>query len=234
MNKNIVIPVILCGGSGTRLWPLSRESFPKQFISIGSEKRKSLLQNTQLRIKDLENLGPPIFVCNKEHRFIIAEQIREINIENFSILLEPVGRNTAPAITVAALKALEIENDPILLILASDHEIINNGVFYWGFKIRNKLCEKRKLVSFGILPTFPETGYGYIKARQPLSNMNFKGEIIEEFLEKPNFEKATEFIKNKQFSWNSGIFMFKAKTLLDEIEKFSPEILFNCKKSFKR
>ena len=223
----------MCGGSGTRLWPLSRESYPKQYISIGSDKKKSLLQKTQERIMDLENIGDPIFVCNNKHRFIVAEQIREINIESFSILLEPIGRNTAPAITVAALKSLEKEDDPILLVLASDHEIKNKKVFIEALKAGINYANEEKLVSFGILPTSAETGYGYIKAQNPLSNIDFKGEHIEEFLEKPNFEKAKEFIKNKQFSWNSGIFMFRAKTLINEIKKFSPEILLNCKNALK-
>ena len=131
MTSKSVVPVILCGGSGTRLWPLSRESFPKQFLSVVSDDKKSLLQKTISRISNLENIQSPILICNEEHRFIVAEQMREINIKPFSILLEPFGRNTAPAITIAALKALELDKkiDPIILVLSSDHEIRNTENF---------------------------------------------------------------------------------------------------------
>ncbi len=233
MASNKLIPIIMCGGSGTRLWPLSRESFPKQFISLSSNKSKSLLQKTQLRMMGLDWIDNPILVCNEEHRFIVAEQIREINIKKFSILLEPVGRNTAPAITIAALKALEREANPTLLVLASDHEIENTKLFIDTIELAKKYADNEKIVSFGIMPTSPETGYGYIKAFNPLSNDSPKGERIEQFLEKPNLQKAKELIKNKKFSWNSGIFMFKAKVLLKEMEKFSPEILKQCKLSLK-
>ncbi len=233
MNSDKITPIIMCGGSGTRLWPLSRESYPKQFISLGKDQNKSLLQNTQLRIMELDLIDNPILVCNEEHRFIVAEQIREINIKNFTILLEPLGRNTAPAITIAALKALERETNPTLLVLASDHEIENTKAFIDTIKLAKEYADQDKIVSFGILPTSPETGYGYIKALNPLSNDRPKGEIIEKFLEKPNLEKAKELIKNKRFFWNSGIFMFKAKILLREMEKFSPEILNKCKLSLK-
>tara|TARA_B100001248_G_scaffold149946_1_gene112458 strand:- start:7310 stop:8743 length:1434 start_codon:yes stop_codon:yes gene_type:complete len=234
MTTNKLIPIIMCGGSGTRLWPLSRESYPKQFISLSSNKSKSLLQNTQLRIMELDQIDNPILLCNEEHRFIVAEQIREINIKKFSILLEPVGRNTAPAITIAALKALEKGNNPTLLILASDHEIENIKSFIKTIQLGKEYANQDKIVTFGVLPTSPETGYGYIKSLNPLSNDSPKGEKIEQFLEKPNSQKAKELIMNKRFSWNSGIFMVKAKVLLKEMEKFSPEILNKCKLSLKK
>ncbi|MDA9729202.1 mannose-1-phosphate guanylyltransferase/mannose-6-phosphate isomerase [Prochlorococcus sp. AH-736-N17] len=231
MTINKIIPIIMCGGSGSRLWPLSRESFPKQYISIDSDQSKTMLQKTQLRIKELKNISDPIFICNEEHRFIVAEQIREININEFSILLEPIGRNTAPAITVAALKALEKDSDPTLIVLASDHEIKNNKIFIDTLNEGIKYALEDKLVAFGIIPNSPETGFGYIKATKPLSDNFLRGEKIEEFLEKPDIKKAKELIKDKKFSWNSGIFMFRAKALLDEINKFSPEILKHCKNS---
>ena len=231
MTINKIIPIIMCGGSGSRLWPLSRESFPKQYISIDSDQSNSMLQKTQLRINELNNISNPIFICNEEHRFIVAEQIREINIKDFSILLEPVGRNTAPAITVAALKALEKNSDPILIVLASDHEIKNNKIFIDTLNAGIKYALEDKLVAFGIIPNSPETGYGYIKASKPLSDNYLRGEKIEEFLEKPDIDKAKKLIKDKKFSWNSGIFMFRAKTLLDEINKYSPDILKYCKNS---
>ncbi len=234
MTKNKIVPIIMCGGSGSRLWPLSRESFPKQYISIDSDQSKSMLQKTQLRINKLNNISNPIFICNEEHRFIVAEQIREINIKDFSILLEPIGRNTAPAITVAALKALEKNPDPILIVLASDHEIKNNKIFIDTLNAGIKYALEDKLVAFGIIPNSPETGYGYIKSSKPLSDNYFSGEQIEEFLEKPDINKANELIKDKKFSWNSGIFMFRAKTLLDEINKYSPDILKYCKNSLEK
>ena len=233
MNSDKIIPIIMCGGSGTRLWPLSRESYPKQFISLGSDQSKSLLQKTQLRIMELEHVDYPILLCNEEHRFIVAEQIREINIKNFSILLEPVGRNTAPAITIAALKALERETNPTLLVLASDHEIQNTKAFIDTIELGKLYADQDKIVSFGIIPTAAETGYGYIKALNPLSIDGPKGEKIEQFLEKPNSQIAKELIKDRRFSWNSGIFMVKAKVLLNEMEKFSPEILKKCQLSLK-
>ena len=231
IENSQIIPIILCGGSGSRLWPLSRESYPKQFISIGSDQSKSLLQKTQFRLKGIKNLCSTILVCNEEYRFIVAEQIREIDIDDFSILLEPSRRNTGPAIAVAALKALENDSDPILLVLSSDHEIKDNKVFIDTINAGIKYALEDSLVTFGIIPDNPETGYGYIKASNPLSEKKIIGEKIEEFLEKPDLEKAKELIKNKKFSWNSGIFMFKARTLLDEINKFSPDILKYCKNS---
>tara|TARA_Y100000589_G_scaffold330619_1_gene380832 strand:- start:1333 stop:2778 length:1446 start_codon:yes stop_codon:yes gene_type:complete len=227
-----IIPVIMCGGSGSRLWPLSRRSFPKQFLSLGNNKN-SLLQNTQLRLKDLKNLIEPILICNEEHRFIIAEQMREIKIKPFSTLLEPFGRNTAPAITIAALKALELENDndPILLVLSSDHEIKNTEKFLEVVNYGLEFANRDRLVTFGIIPKNANTGYGYIKSERPFEENKITCSNIIEFIEKPNLNKAKEFIKDKRFTWNSGIFMFKAKTILEEVKKYAPDILSTCKDS---
>ena len=167
MLSSSLIPVILCGGSGTRLWPLSRDSFPKQYISLSSSNNKSLLQNTLERLKGLNNLVSPILLCNEEHRFLVAEQLREININSSSILLEPVGRNTAPAIALAAFKAIEREEDPILLVLSSDHEIKNEEKFVEVIEAGLNFALEDKLVTFGVIPTKAETGYGYIKAENP-------------------------------------------------------------------
>ena len=169
MESYPVIPIILCGGSGTRLWPLSRESYPKQFLSLISKKGKSLLQETQERILDLKDILDPILICNEEHRFIVAEQMRSININPYAILLEPFGKNTAPAIALAAIKALEKENDPILLVLASDHDIKNKPEFLKAIKKGVDLASKEKLITFGIIPNSPETGYGYIKSDKPFN-----------------------------------------------------------------
>ena len=166
MSSSPIVPLILCGGKGTRLWPLSRESYPKQFLSIKKKDKYSLLQKTILRVLSLENLKKPILVCNEEHRFIVAEQMRELNIKDFIILLEPFGRNTAPAITLAALKSLELEENPNLLVLSSDHEINDTEKFLDIVQVGLKFSEQNKLVTFGVVPTKPEIGYGYIKSKE--------------------------------------------------------------------
>ncbi len=231
-NQSKIIPVILCGGIGTRLWPLSRKSFPKQFLSIGSLNEKSLLQNTQKRLEGIENLIEPILICNREHRFIVAEQMREIMINPNSILLEPFGRNTAPAILLAAFKSLEIENNPHLLILSADHQIHNDKKFRDLIEIGMSYSEKDKLVTFGVIPRSPEIGYGYIKSEKPFNLQNIEGINISKFIEKPNLETAKELIKDKSYLWNSGIFLFKAKTIINEIKRLNLEIYEACRKTF--
>ena len=231
-DKSNVLPVILCGGQGTRLWPLSRKSFPKQFLSLNKSNDRSLLQNTQERLEGIKNLIDPIIICSNEHRFIVAEQMREIDINPKSIILEPFGRNTAPAILFAAFKSLEIENNPHLLILSSDHQIKNEKKFRDIIEIAKKYSNENKLVTFGVIPTSPETGYGYIKSEKPFDMKNIVGINISEFIEKPNLNKAKEFIKDSSFTWNSGIFMFKAKNIIDEIKDMCPEIFKVCEKTF--
>ncbi len=233
MSNNFIIPLILCGGSGSRLWPLSRQSYPKQFITIKKEDRFSLLQNTIKRILTLKNIKKPILVCNEEHRFIVAEQMRELNINDFIILLEPFGRNTAPAITLSALKSLELEDNPTLLVLSSDHDIKNIEKFLTVVEVGLKFAEKNKLVTFGVVPKSPEIGYGYIKAIKPLEK-KIEGYGIESFIEKPDIKTAKELIKDNRYTWNSGMFMFKAKEIIKEINKFSPEILSSCKKAISK
>jgi len=233
-NNSKVFPVILCGGQGTRLWPLSRTSFPKQFLSINSLNEKSLLQNTQQRLEGIKDLKEPILICNIEHRFIVAEQMREVNVNPNSIILEPFGRNTAPAILCAAFKSLETEDDPHLLILSADHQINNERKFRGLIEIGKIYSEKDKLVTFGVVPTSPETGYGYIKSEKPFDLKNIEGIEISEFIEKPNIEKAEEFIKDKCFTWNSGIFLFKAKTIIKEIKTLNPQIYKVCKSSYNK
>tara|TARA_B100000989_G_scaffold278203_1_gene239770 strand:+ start:18515 stop:19951 length:1437 start_codon:yes stop_codon:yes gene_type:complete len=233
MSKSFIVPLILCGGSGSRLWPLSRESFPKQFISIKKEDKFSLLQNTIKRILTLKNIKKPILVCNEEHRFIVAEQLRELNIEDFVILLEPIGRNTAPAITLSALKALELDKDPTLLVLSSDHDIKNIENFLKVVEGGLKFAEKNKLVTFGVVPKSPEIGYGYIKATKPLGN-KIDGFEIESFIEKPDIETAQKLIQDSRYFWNSGMFMFKAKEIIKEINIFIPEILHSCKEAINK
>ena len=231
MSATSIIPVILCGGTGSRLWPLSRKSYPKQFLSISSDSGKSLLQNTYQRIKPLKGLKEPILICNEEHRFIVAEQMREINIKPLSILLEPFGRNTAPAVTLAALKSLEFEEDVNLLVLSSDHIIGNEEQFLKVVNSGLEYSNKGKLVTFGGIPEDPDTGYGYIKSAEPLEESGIKGSRIDGFVEKPNLTTANELIKDKRYTWNSGMFLFKANIILEEVKNFSPEILNACKKS---
>ena len=228
MKSRPIIPIILCGGSGTRLWPLSRDSFPKQYLNLSNNGEKSLLQETQERIKNLDNTISPIIICNEEHRFIVAEQLREINTKPLSILLEPIGRNTAPAIALAALKASEIKDDPIIIVLSSDHLIQNKKSFIEVLKKGITFAEKGKLVTFGIIPRSPETGYGYIKAEKTFSKEDSNGSKILEFTEKPDIETAKSFLKDKRYTWNSGMFMFTATSILNEIKRFSPEIYAQC------
>ncbi len=230
-NVNI-IPIILCGGSGSRLWPLSRKSFPKQFLSICSENNRSLLQETYFRISQFENLRPPIIICNEEHRFLVAEQMRELNIIPNSIILEPCGRNTAPAIAVATLNALKTDYDATLLVLSSDHLIKNNIKFKEAIELAITYTNKNKLVTFGVIPTSPETGFGYIKSKKPFDLENINGFDIEEFIEKPSLIKAKELFTNKLYTWNSGMFIFKGETMIKEMESFCPKLLNHCRESY--
>ena len=232
LSKRNLIPIILSGGVGSRLWPLSRSAFPKQYLRLDEETKNTLLQETYIRLKGLKNLNNPIIVCNEEQRFIAAEQMRQIKVEPIKILLEPFGRNTAPAITLAALIASEIENDPILLILSADHKIKNRGSFKKAIEEGVIFAENGRLVAFGIQPNTPETGYGYIESEKEISDKS-RFSNIKRFIEKPTKDIAKKFIKNKYFSWNSGIFLFKASTILNELLKYEPDIFDTCKKSLK-
>ncbi len=231
MFKNI-FPVILCGGNGTRLWPLSRKSLPKQFLSLNSESKYSLLQQTQIRIKNFNNFSNTIFICNEEHRFLIAEQIREINVTPNSIIIEPVGRNTAPSIVLAALQALQSNEDPILLILSADHLMSCDENFNIGLQNAFELANDGRIVTFGIKPTSPNTGFGYIQSKKPLNFKSANGSEINRFIEKPNLSLAKEFLLDERYTWNSGMFVFKANTIISEFNKYCPEIIKCCKKSF--
>ena len=230
-RKNKIIPIILCGGSGTRLWPVSRFTYPKQFLNCNPLSDRTFLQDTQLRLKDFDNVANPIIICNAEHRFIVAEQMREINVTPDSIILEPEGRNTAPAITIASIKSLEIEKDPVLLILPADHCIKNAESFRNSIEKGIRYALKNKIVTFGVCPTKPETGYGYIEAENFLDFNKISGSKIKKFIEKPNFKKAKSLILSKKYSWNSGIFLVKGKLILNEIKRLEPDIYSICKDS---
>ena len=220
----MIIPIILAGGSGTRLWPLSRKLQPKQFISILNE--TSLFQDTLLRLP--KEALDPIVICNEDHRFLVAEQAREINVTLNSIILEPIGKNTAPAIALAAIKVLKDFENPILIVLASDHKIENTNAFHDAIKTAHKLAENNKLVTFGIIPESAETGYGYIETEKKDKAEYFE---IKSFVEKPNKKNAIKFLNSGNYFWNSGMFMFNASIYLSELNKFEPEILSSCKKS---
>ena len=230
-KKNPIQPVILSGGSGTRLWPLSRQSFPKQYIKLNSCSKYSSLQKTQKRLTGLTNIEEPIIICNEEQRFIVAEQMREIKINPQSIILEPIGKNTAPAIAIAALKAIEKNKSSILLVLSSDHEIADQEKFIAVINSGIKTAEEDKLVNFGVQPTRAETGFGYIEAIEKIRKDSLKSIPVKNFIEKPNKEKAIQLINDQHYLWNSGMFLFKASAILNEIEKYEPHLLKLCKTS---
>ncbi len=236
ISKNIkrIIPIILAGGTGTRLWPVSRKSFPKQFINLIDDEY-TLLQKTYKRIDNLDEICKPIIICNEEHRFIVAHQMQEMKINPLDIILEPEGRNTTSAITIAALRALEIFKDknidPILLILSSDHQIKDIKKFQLAIKSSIDMALMDNLIVFGVPPTHPATGYGYIKSEKLLDHKKYVPSKVDKFIEKPDEETAKYFIKDKKYSWNSGIFVFKATAILGEIKNFAPDILKNCEES---
>ena len=220
----MITPIIISGGSGTRLWPLSRKLQPKQFISLGND--TTLFQDTILRLPN--EAEDPIIICNEDHRFLAAEQLREINKISTGIILEPIGKNTAPAIALAAIKSTENNEDPILFVLSSDHAIKNNKVFHNSIKIAENAAKSNKLVTFGIVPNKAATDYGYIETDKNRYDNYYD---IKSFKEKPNKDQAQKYIESNNYLWNSGIFMFKASTYLDELEKFEPIIFDSCKKA---
>ncbi|MDA7842762.1 mannose-1-phosphate guanylyltransferase/mannose-6-phosphate isomerase [Methylophilaceae bacterium] len=215
-----IIPIILSGGSGTRLWPLSREDYPKQFLSLVDE--RTMLQETILRLSGLENIAEPIIVCSYNHRFIVAEQCHQIGKKNLTILLEPEGRNTAPAITASAFHSLKKTNDAILLVLSADHVIKNIEVFHQAIKTAYLQAQDGKIAIFGIPPKDANTEYGYIEVTKKNINGSYE---VNSFVEKPNFIHAQKYFKKGNYFWNSGMFMFKAVTLINELSVHSPAII---------
>ena len=213
-----IIPIILSGGAGTRLWPLSWGDHPKQFLSLISD--KTMIQETLLRLDGLET-GNPIISCGESHRFLVAQQIGEITNKKPVILLEPMAKNTAPAIAAACCVAMKQDKDAVVVVLPSDHVIADVPAFQNAVKAAALNAEKGALVTFGIVPTFPATGYGYVMAAGAETDGAF---TLERFIEKPCLEKAQEYLASGEYAWNSGMFVFKASTFLDELKIYNPEM----------
>jgi len=223
----MLTPVILSGGVGSRLWPLSRESYPKQLLALVGN--RTLLQNTVTRLEGLADLSPPLMVCNESHRFLVAEQLRNIDISPAHIILEPVGRNTAPAAAVAALTAIADEPEALLLVLPADHLIANAAAFRETISAGVPLAQANYLVTFGIVPNRPETGYGYINATDFIEDSIALS--IKRFVEKPDIDTAQHYVDSGEYYWNSGMFLFKASQYLKELEAFAPEMLRACRQA---
>lgn len=225
-----LLPVILSGGSGTRLWPLSREKYPKQLLNLFNE--RSMLQETALRLKDfrhknIEIMEDPVIVSNKEYRFLIAEQLKQVGVDS-KIILEPCGKNTAPALSLAALKIIQDIDDAIMLVMPADHLIENVDEFHQAIAIGLQQAKNGGVVCFGIDPTRADTGYGYIKTKT-IDSPDIR--LLDSFVEKPNAAKAKEYFDSKDFVWNSGIFMLKASLWIELISKMNCDIYESCKKA---
>ncbi|MCW8880310.1 MAG: mannose-1-phosphate guanylyltransferase/mannose-6-phosphate isomerase [Kangiellaceae bacterium] len=222
----MILPVIMAGGSGTRLWPLSRQLYPKQFLNIVG--KNTMLQDTVARLEKIEAKAP-LVICNNEHRFLVAEQLRQTGGTS-EIILEPEGRNTAPAIALAALRAVEDGDDPLLLVLAADHVIQDVQTFTESVNKAIPLAENDKLVTFGIVAKSPETGYGYIHRGDSIGECGF---AVSRFVEKPDLKTANGYVDSGEYYWNSGMFLMKASRYLEELQKYEPEILRACRSSIK-
>lgn len=221
----MIVPVIMAGGTGSRLWPMSRELYPKQFLRLNGE--QSMLQDTVSRLDGL-NVSAPMLICNEQHRFLAAEQLRQIDRLSNNIILEPVGRNTAPAIALAALSVIANGQNPLMLVLAADHVIENTQAFHQAIHAATPLAEQGKLVTFGIVATGPETGYGYIQRGDSFGDSAFN---VKRFVEKPDLATAEEYLASGEYYWNSGMFLFSAERYLQELTAFRPDILEACQKA---
>lgn len=223
--------MIIAGGSGTRLWPLSRQNFPKQFLTLQGE--NSMLQNTVMRLSGIEHQAP-LIICNEAHRFIVAEQCRAKKIKNSGIILEPVGRNTAPAVALAALQAVINDEDPLLLVLAADHVIKDDHSFCQAVEQAASFAQAGQLVTFGIVPTAAETGYGYIKVGKKVDDLSQASAMafeVNEFVEKPDVDQAHHYLNSGDYYWNSGMFMFKASHYLAALKQYRPDIYSACQQA---
>ena len=234
----MIIPVVLAGGSGTRLWPMSRKLYPKQLLNLTGN--HTMIQNTLLRLVDFEKMAPPVIIGSEKHRVIVDQQLAEVNIRPSEIFLEPVGRNTAPAVAIAALKAMAMDPESLILVLPADHLIGNVPKFHEALRVAERFAEKGFLVTFGIVPDRAETGYGYIRQGEPaadligdtLDGLN-NAYTIDKFVEKPDLETARQYLSEGNYCWNSGMFMFKAAKVLEELRQYVPDIVNACEKSLK-
>lgn len=225
----MIIPVILAGGSGTRLWPLSRKLHPKQVLALLGD--RTLVQETVLRLHGLD-AAAPVVICNDEHRFIVAEQLRDLGEHPAALILEPVARNTAPAVAVAALYALAQSPDAMLLMLPADHLITDSSAFHTAVVQAVDYARDGHLVTFGIIPAAPETGYGYIM--QGAAMPHGPGRKIQRFVEKPDTVTAEGYVRSGQYFWNSGMFVLRADAVLAELTRFAPEIVRGCRESLEK
>ena len=220
-------PVILSGGSGTRLWPLSRAALPKQLLPLASE--RTMLQETVIRLSGMADIVAPLVVCNNDHRFLIAEQMREIGVEPLGIFLEPMGRNTAPAAAVAALTLLKRDPDAVMLLLPADHLINDVPAFHAAVAEGVKAVAQGRLVTFGIVPDSPHTGYGYIQRGDALAGTTTRQ--VARFVEKPDAAAAERFLASGDYFWNSGMFLFSARQFVEELEQYRPDMLVACRRA---
>lgn len=222
-----LLPVILCGGSGTRLWPLSRESYPKQFLALAGG--QTMLQQTATRLHGLHSAiaqaPAPLLVCNEEHRFLVASQLMDAGVSGATILLEPVARNTAPALTIAALHACAGGGDPVMLAMPADHVIADLRVFHNAVQTAYEVACQGKVVTFGVVGSYPETGYGYIRYRPAQAQSVY---LVEGFTEKPDAERARQYLAEGNYLWNSGLFMLRASTWLQAMTHCRPDMLHAC------
>jgi mannose-1-phosphate guanylyltransferase/mannose-6-phosphate isomerase len=221
----MLTPVLLSGGVGSRLWPVSRETHPKQFLPLVGD--VSMLQETLQRTTGLQ-AAAPIIVCNEEHRFMVAEQLRQMDLQAGALILEPKGRNTAPAVALAAVQAVAADPDSVLLVLPADHLIKDVGAFLAAVDKALPLAQEGKLMTFGVVPTAPETGYGYIKCGSALADDLFQ---LERFVEKPDAETARDYLESGGYLWNSGMFLLRAQSYLDELANRAPEIRSCCQQA---